>query len=146
MSLKNRYSKTTNTLDRIQKCLAQNGARKIMMEYETDRTVKEIMFMLPVNGQEIYFKLPARVDSVLRIISSEKRRGKVTTEDREQAYRTAWANIRDWLEAQMALIKTEQTQLTEIFLPYMVIQGSGLTLFEKYQNSMPLLSSGDNHA
>jgi len=62
----------------------------------------------------------------------------------DQARRTAWANIRDWLDAQMALIETEQVKLEEIFLPYMTDR-SGKTLFEYMQENdfkMPRLSSG----
>ena len=47
----------------------------------------------------------------------------------KQARRTAWRNIKDWLDAQMALIETEQVKLEEIFLPYMT-DGSGKTLYE----------------
>ena len=49
-----------------------------------------------------------------------------------QARRTAWANIRDWLDAQMALIETGQVKLEEVFLPYMT-DTTGKTLYERIQ-------------
>ena len=57
-----------------------------------------------------------------------------------QAYRTAWANIRDWLDAQMALIQTQQVKIEEVFLPYMAV-GKEKTLFQQMEERQFLLPS-----
>ncbi len=61
----------------------------------------------------------------------------------EQAYRVAWRNILDWVQAQMALIEIEMTKLEEVFLPYMVAK-SGKTYFETLENRQFQLESGNN--
>ena len=38
----------------------------------------------------------------------------------EQANRTAWRIIKEWIPAQMALIETEMVTVEEVFLPYML--------------------------
>ena len=59
----------------------------------------------------------------------------------EQAYRVAWRNILDWVEAQMALLEIEMAKIEEIFLPYMV-NSSGETLFERLKQRGFLLEAG----
>jgi hypothetical protein len=51
--------------------------------------------------------MPARVERVEKILYP---RGNMTPSQKEQAYRTAWANIRDWITAQMALIDTQMVK------------------------------------
>ena len=36
-----------------------------------------------------------------------------------QAARTAWKLVQDWVEIQMAMVKMQQAELTQVFLPYM---------------------------
>ena len=61
----------------------------------------------------------------------------------EQACRVAWRIIKDWLEAQMALIQTQQADLAEIFLPYLT---SGNQSFYEYVRSNNfLLPEGRDH-
>ena len=59
----------------------------------------------------------------------------------EQAYRVAWRNILDWVEAQMALLEIEMAKIEEIFLPYMV-NSTGETFFERMEQRGFLLESG----
>lgn len=62
--------------------------------------------------------------------------------DREQAERVAWRIVKDWVEAQMAILESEMVQMDEIFLPYM-LSSSGQTVFEAYRkNQLALEGSG----
>ena len=38
----------------------------------------------------------------------------------QQANRTAWRIIKEWIVAQMALIETEMVSMEEVFMPYML--------------------------
>jgi len=58
--------------------------------------------------------------------------------DREQAERVAWRIVKDWVEAQMAILESEMVQMDEIFLPYMV-NNNGQTFFEAYRNNQLML-------
>ena len=59
----------------------------------------------------------------------------------DQPYRTAWATIRDWVSAQMALLDWDMVKLEEIFLPYMV-HYDGHTYFEKLEEHGFVLPEG----
>lgn len=134
MALKNRTSQGKNTFEKIQNLLAQNGAKKVIFDYRGDGRLEAISFAIDINGQLAGFRLPALVDNVVEIMyGGEDRYGrkkKVSPAQFEQAYKTAWANIRDWIDAQMALVATRQVEVAQVFLPYMVMKGDQ-TLYEK---------------
>ena len=66
----------------------------------------------------------------------------IKKEMEEQAYRVAWRNILDWVEAQMALLEIEMAKIEEIFLPYMV-NSTGETFFERIEQRGFLLEAGE---
>lgn len=147
MSLKNSKSRTTETFNKIQKILADHGANKIMFEYENGKA-SSISFEISINNRAISFRLPALIENVAQIMFPPKDKFgnlKIRTDiQNEQAFKTGWANIRDWVDAQMALIDTKQVQLFQVFLPYAVTD-TGETMFEKViQNPQFLLGDGDN--
>ncbi len=133
MSLKNKTSSGKNTFDKIQKILAENGAKKVMFDYAGDGTLESISFAIDINGVITGFRLPALAENVFQMMypkHDEYRNKRFVKQWREQAYITAWANIRDWIDAQMALVKTRQVEVAQVFLPYMVMKGDQ-TLYEK---------------
>ena len=65
--------------------------------------------------------------------------------DREQAERVAWRIVKDWVEAQMAILESEMVQMDEIFLPYM-IGSTGKTLFEAYKSNQLAIGEGSGVA
>lgn len=145
MSLKNYTSEGRNTFDKIQNILSVHGANKVMFDYK-DGKVFAITFSLEIDGKVMGFKLPALVENVTEIMfGGENGWGKprvITEKNREQAYKTAWANIRDWIDAQMALVATKQAKVQHVFLPYLVMKG-GKTLAETIEvNPSFLLGDG----
>ena len=50
-----------------------------------------------------------------------------------QAVRTAWRIVKDWVEAQMALVETQMVTTRDVFLPYAVMR-DGRTLSQHVQN------------
>jgi hypothetical protein len=46
------------------------------------------------------------------------RKRKVKADFREQAERTAWKIIQDWIEVQMSMIQMQQADFREVFLAY----------------------------
>lgn len=140
-NIKNYTSNTTKTFDMIQKTLASHKAKRMMFEYDSQGRIDAISFSLDVDGREVGFKLPAKVKNVEAIFKREGIR--LDEKGLQQAYRTAWANIRDWLDAQMALIDTDQVQVEEVFLPYAVTR-DGRTYFEKIKDNQFRLEAGDD--
>lgn len=137
MPIKNYTTKIDafTSLGEIQGALARNGAGKIMVEYGDTGLPESICFVISVPNfdRPQGFKLTARVEGVERVFTKQKVRA-----DREQAERTAWRNIRDWVMAQMAMLESEQATLDELFLPVLLGNG-GQTLFEAYREGQLLL-------
>ena len=122
MTIKNYTSSVpaARSVQYIENKLVVHGAKQIMKEYDKDNRLSSICFIIDVNGQEMPFKLPAKMEQCQAILTS--RRKKITGEsekrDREQAERTAWKLLSDWTDIQMSLIELGQVDLLEIFLPY----------------------------
>lgn len=146
--IKNYTSTSKQTFDVIQKTLVSHGAQQIMFEYDDKGRIKTLNFALDLQGRMCGFKLPANVEKVEMIFYKNKKTrydwqkpDPLTEDEKAQAYRTAWANIRDWITAQMALIETEQVKMEEVFLPYMII-GKNKTLYQGMSENKFLLPEG----
>lgn len=139
-SLKNTYARpTSRPIDTIQGSLASHGAKQINLDYENGQPVA-IAFVLDIGGHRHAFRMPARIPNVLIKLYGNRR---VYTEvQRKQAYVTAWANIRDWILAQMAMIDIGLVKTEEVFLPYMMI-AENATVFDMYEQQQFLLKSGE---
>ena len=72
------------------------------------------------------FALPCNTDAVF-VKLTEHRVMVTAPESRcQQAIRTSWRILKDWVEAQMALLETGMVTMDEIFLPYMFSRGQTL--------------------
>lgn len=128
---------TDKTASEIQRMLAKAGARAILSEYDDQGDVSAVSFKMLVNGNEIGFQLPIAPDEVLAVLRSQR-----GVESRyktpEQAKRIAWCIVKDWVEAQLAIIETQMVKPEQVFLPYAITQ-TGETLYETVISSSSLL-------
>lgn len=138
-SLKNTYSQSKRVFEDIQKILRDHAAKSVTLDYDATQRVSAISFSLEIGGQILHFRMPARYENVEKIFSRQKGR-RLTDVERDQAYRTAWANLRDWIGAQFALIETDMVETVEVFLPYMLNQ-AGETYFQTLKQQHFLLES-----
>jgi hypothetical protein len=132
--------------ERIQKTLVEHGATQIVLEYSRDQKVSGLTFVLPLHDKFLPIRLPARLDKAQALLKQQYETKLIRTRsvlDPEQAYRVAWRNILDWIEAQMALVDIEMVKIEEIFLPY-ITSRSGKTLFEYYEHNQFQLPSGED--
>ena len=86
----------------------------------TERTIA-VAFLIQTPTGLHAFRLPVNAAPVLTILQrhydwGNTKHGKPT---REQAHRVAWRIVKDWLEAQLALIQTEMVRLDQVMLPYL---------------------------
>jgi len=126
---------------KLQKVLAEHGAKHIVFDYGDDGKIYGMTFVIETAGRKIPIKLPARVDKAASLLERQYREGLIKSRkvlEPEQAYRVAWRNILDWVDAQMALLDIEMAKIEEIFLPYMADQ-TGKTFFELMEKSDFLL-------
>lgn len=121
------------TMGAIQGQLVKHGAKKIMQDYDDDGHIAALSFLVDTPAGPRGIRLPANVDAVHKVLTRQKVKC-----DREQAERVAWRIVKDWVEAQMAILESEMVQIDEIFLPYMV-NGQGQTMFQMYRNNQYML-------
>ena len=130
------------TIGEIQKLLVRAGARAILANYRDDGTIDALSFQMPVEaGQLVGFKLPCNHEPVLLILERDP---KVPNrlKDRDQALRVAWRIVKDWVEAQLAIIETRMVKPEQVFLPY-AVTNSGETVFERFESGK-LLGGGSS--
>ena len=137
MALKN-YStlKTvTETVSDIHVILARHGAKKVMFDYDDKGEIVAIAFMIDGPNGPLAVKLPANTDRVLQVLKKQKADPKNRSNidcSPEQAQKVAWRIVKDWLDAQMAILETEMVEMPQLFLPYFVNR-EGQTLYEAYR-------------
>lgn len=139
VKIKNATTNGKDTFIKINTILTKHGVTKIMYDYSPsgDGSVDGITFGLNINGNDVGFKMPALVDNVFAIMYPNGNRyseQRYLKSRKEQAYKTAWSNIKDWIDAQMALIDTQQVKIEQVFLPYM-ITGQDQTLYDQINES-----------
>lgn len=129
------------TIGEIQRELGKHQAQSIKTDYD-EGLIVALSFLMDVGGRKIGFKLPCDWRPVLEILKNDRKVSRSLC-TQEQAVRVAWRIIKDWVEAQMALVDTAMVRTEEVFMPYMVMK-DGQTLAEKMQtNPQFLLGNGD---
>lgn len=153
MFLKNYTSDVpvSQTIFRIEQVLIKCGVNGITKEYGPEADVTAVRFHIPTNGRELTVRLPADVNKALDAlwldyVGDEKlspdgkslcwsKKKKRKADFVEQAKRTAWKIIQDWVEVQMSMIQLNQAETLEVFLPYIYDQISGTTVFKRVKDS-----------
>lgn len=127
------------TIAEIQIKLARAGAQAILSEYNEDGIISALSFRIKTSQGFLSFRLPSKQDGVYRnLVDNPKIRPGLKTH--EQAARVAWRIVKDWLEAQLAIIEADMADIKEVFLPYAQNQ-AGKTLYETLcENEFNLLT------
>lgn len=137
------------TVADIQKLLSGHNVSAIMTEYEGPQ-ISALNFKIDINGKPMAFKLPCNWRSVKEILRKKNgnrkrvrgRLERLVDDSDEQAQRVAWRIIKDWVEAQLALVEVNMVTVPQVFLPYAITK-DGRTLSEKVaENPQFLLGDG----
>lgn len=127
------------TVSEIEYTLMKHKAKSIMKNYDGE-SITGLSFLIDTGVQQIPVRLPVKVDECLKVLKKEKRENprKQIKDTREQAERVAWRILKDWVEAQMALLDIEMVRFEEIFLPY-IQTNNGQTVYEQLEEIQFLL-------
>lgn len=120
------------TVAEVHGMLVEAGARQIATEYSPTGSPTALAFATDTVDGPRQFVLPVRADRVQAVLKRERVAPRYSTP--EHAERVAWRVLKDWVEAQLAIIKTEMVTLDQVMLPYMRSAG-GRTLYELYRDS-----------
>lgn len=94
-------------------------------------------FQIEVKGQQLRYRLPCRADRVWDVLSKQYHAGKVERRytTMQHANRVAWRIIKDWIEAQLAIVEAGMVDMAEVFMPYQLMS-SGETMYEVMQHKL----------
>ena len=138
MNLKN-YTSTVpvdKSVAVIRKMLVEIGATNITATYE-NKILTGISFLININGQTHPFKLPVNIDNVFNFLWEKVKRPKAGTKEkiRKKAEITAWKTLSEWVHIQCDMIRYEQAEMMQFFLPYYYIMSEDTTAYEKIKSS-----------
>lgn len=134
------YSTTVpaeRTASQIVEHLAKAGAKQVLMDYEAQRPVG-LAFALETPTGVHQYRLPVDalpVEQVLR-----KQRVPQRYQGAAHAERVAWRIMKDWVEAQLAIIETRMVTVDQVFLPYMLMDGQ--TVYQHYADRQLAIGPG----
>lgn len=139
------------TLGEMHAMLAEHHAKAIATEYDDNRQPAGLTFVIATDFGDRTFSLPVDVKVVHKLLveldskglsaRAKKRQGHYSSP--EHAARVAWRVMKDWLEAQLALIQYRMVSLDQVMLPY--LRGDdGQTLYEAYRQQQQALTTGGN--
>jgi hypothetical protein len=125
-----------SSISDIERLLVAHKARNISKRYTPHGEVEALQFSIasPVpGGLPIWILIPANVDGAFRVLRKRRKHANRQNEnrDREQAKRTAWRLMLDWVHVQLSLIEMEQAEFLQVFLPYVWDEGGQETLYAK---------------
>lgn len=60
----------------------------------------------------------------------------------QHASNTAWRNIKDWIDAQIALVETGQIELQEAMLPYLTVSNNQTLYMKMKDEPKPKMIAG----
>lgn len=155
MFLKNYTSEVpvTQTIHRIEQVLIKCGVSGITKEYGPSGETIAIRFHIKPGAEipEMTIRLPADRDKALDAlwldyVGGDKlnakgdaidgwgsRKKKRKQDFAQQAERTAWKIVQDWIEVQMSMIQMKQAEYPEVFLPY--VWDGRTTVYQRIKES-----------
>lgn len=79
------------------------------------------------------YNVPVNIPGTQKALTEAWRKGRIPQRytDLAQARRVAWRVIKDWLEAQLALIEAGVADMSQVMLPYMLVD-DGQTVWDRY--------------
>lgn len=133
--MKNYTSKVPaeKSVEDIEYMLVKFGALGISKEYR-EGTITAISFVIeaPETKLPVSIRLPAQPDAAYEVLVKHAKFWPTAAKQktlREQAKRTAWRLMYDWVAVQLSLIEMKQAELRQVFMPYITNSG-GQTLYQ----------------
>lgn len=130
----------SRTIAEVQNLLVAGGARQVMTQYDDDGLAQALAFACSTRHGVRTFVLPvntAAVEVALRRDGVPRR-----YQGPEHAARVAWRIVKDWVEAQLAIVRTDMVTLDQVMLPYMRV-ADDRTVYDLYLDQQLALPTGD---
>lgn len=138
MFLKNYTSAVaaSHTIYRIEQLLIKVGANSIAKDYDATGKMSGLTFEIQLEGNRpMRIKIPADVEGCLSALWADYADGFSLSPDKnevwgtarkkkkrrdfaDQAEKTAWKLMQDWVEVQISMVQLKQADFMQVFLPY----------------------------
>lgn len=120
------------TVNEIQQILAKYGVSHFSIKNENGYPVA-LSFSIDYNGMPLNYVLPCNHEGVFSCIKEDKN---IPTayKNKDQALRTGWRIIKDWVKAQLAIVDSRLSTIHEVFISRLIVNSNGETLSEKILN------------
>lgn len=102
------------TAGEIEVILIKGGAKAIQKEIDNGKVIS-IKFIVDSPIGTIPIELPVQIAAVAEILRQQKKNNPRIKTSLDQAERTAWRCLKDWVEAQMALIEIGMVSIDQVF-------------------------------
>ena len=116
--------------------LTRFGAREITQEFDREGELAGLRFAIDTKHGRQQFRLPARWQAVQTLLRQQYNDAVPGVERRHTterwARRVGWRILRDWLDAQLALVEVNMVSLEETMLPYLLVPDTDQTLYEAF--------------
>jgi len=132
------------TVNEIQQLLVRHKARNISMDYGTSGELEAICFAIERDGTLLYFRLPSNCQGVHKalVIAGVQPRYRTM----QHANKVAWRIVKDWVEAQIAVIESGQASVEQAYFSYLLNPATGQTMFESFCDRGHLTLGGTDGA
>lgn len=134
MKIKNYTSSVavSKSISSIETLLVEAGAKTISKFYNDDNSIAGFLFQLKVKDELITFKLPSNPKAVEKVLISQlvKPRKETIKRVKEQADKTSWRLLHDWVHIQLSMVQMEQAEAAQVFLSYAYDGKTDKTLFQ----------------
>lgn len=125
------------TIGEIYAMLSRSKIQQIRSDYDGTGNVTAIAFTVNTSFGVIPFLLPINVKAAGAVLNKQVNARQIPRKyfnDTAQARRVAWRILRQWLEAQLALVTLDMAKIEEVFLPF-AQNAEGQTVFEVFEKS-----------
>jgi hypothetical protein len=125
-------SPVLNSVTNIEKVLVDAGAKNITKSYDNGMPTG-FVFQIAVQDILMTIKLPSNVPAVERVLLARVKKPTKDTRSRvhDQAMRTAWRFLYDWVACQVTAIALDQVEAMQVFLPYAYNPQTDQTYYEQ---------------
>lgn len=129
------------TVAEIEDILVKHNAQSIVKNYQNGKIIS-LSFLVNTGYRQIPIKLPAKIEDCYKVLKNERKKNSAVKDTMEQAERVAWRILKNWIDAQMALLDIEMVKFEEVFMPY-IVDVNGRTLYEKLEEQQFLIEDGN---
>lgn len=124
------------SVEMIEQLLVKFGALGVTKQYAKG-VVSGLSFIIeaPDTKLPVSILLPAQTEAAHNVLLEAAKKKNPWLSDskkqaiREQADRTAWRIVHDWVAIQLSMIEMRQAELRQVFLPY-ITSANGQTIYQ----------------